>query len=174
MCARRSVAHARLTLTVANPDHTICLDPLAYWAKGIWDKALDDDVFACAWNHALRTVGHSNSPMRAAEGAAGAYLAVLCHHSWKAPSFKHILTDELDCDGTAILLDLNFTCPKVVLVMAARRLYDIDAANSSLVEQLGGPPELEPLRAFLKGKLSGDSPAMRSLQAMGEGGWEIP
>ena len=86
--------------------------------------------------------------MRAAHGSAGAYIAVLCHLSWKAPNFKHILTDELDSDGTAIMIDLNVTCPKVVLMMAERMMYDMDAANSSLVANLGGPPELEPLRAF--------------------------
>ena len=152
---------AHLTLTGANPGHTIFLDPLAFWAKGIWDRAFDEDVFVRAWNHALRTAGSSNSLMRAAEGAAGAYLAVLCHLSWKLPSFRHILTDQLDCDGSAILLGLNVTCPKVVLMMVARRPYDLDASNSSLVGKLGGPPKLEPLRAFLKGKLSSDSAAMK-------------
>ena len=58
-------------------------------------------------------------------GAAGAYIAVLKHLGWESMSAKTILTDELDRHGNPVTLNLRDTCPRVVYMMAVRRLQDI-------------------------------------------------
>ena len=136
----------------------------------MWDATVDDDELACARSHALQTAGASSTPMRDAHGAAGAHVAVFKHLGWENMSTNTILTDELGRQGNPVTIDLRATFPRVVYMMAARRLHGIGAASSSLVAQIGGIPELEPLQTSMKGKLSGDANAMRSLRAMGEGG----
>ena len=80
--------------------------------------------------------------MKDAHGAASAYVAVLKRLGWESMSTKTILTDELDRQGNPVTIDLRATCPRVVYMMAARRLQDIGAASSSLVSKIGGIPEL--------------------------------
>jgi len=75
----------------------------------VWDNTVGEDELACARSHALKTAGASNTPMRDAHGAAGAYVAVLKHHGWESMSTKTILTDELDRQGNPITTDLRAT-----------------------------------------------------------------
>ena len=69
--------------------------------------------------------------MQAAEGAVGAYIAVLSHLGWKSCSYDTVQTDGLDDHGGLVLLHLDRICPDVVTKLAERRLDDIDAAAST-------------------------------------------
>ena len=101
----------------------------------------------------MKTAGASSTPMKDGHGAAGAYIAVLRHLGWNSPCANSILTDERDRNGELITLDLRTTCPRTVYMMAERRLNDIGAEASSLVAKIGGTPELEPLRNFMRTNL---------------------
>ena len=109
--------------------------------------------------------------MTDAEGATGAYLAVLAHLGWASPCFDIIFMDELNLNGERTSISLKETCPKVVLMWAKRRMADLDAQGSELAKRIGGTPDLEPLKALVKTKAAEQSPATLSLRAMGEGGW---
>ena len=124
-----------------------------------------------AWMNASTTAGATDDPMANAQGAAGSYLAILLHLGWTAPFFELIRTTDVDQKGNIITLDLLATCPRVTMPWAKLRLNEIDAAKSQLCKKIGGPPDLEPLAEVLKGKKLRDSNPMKSLRAMGEGGW---
>ena len=87
-----------------------------------------------------------------AEGATGAYLAMLAYSVWASPSVDLIFTNELDQNGERISLCLKQTCPKVVMMWAKRRMAEIDAQGSNLAKRIGGTPDLEPLKALVKTK----------------------
>ena len=130
---------ARLALDGFNPGQMLFLDPLVAWTKGVWDKVLRETFLRNAWQHASRTAGLSDSPTEAAEGAAGSYIACLRHLGWTAPSFDKIFTDEFDSKGQPVLICLQKTCPRVVLMFANRRLSDIAAASSELAKRIAPP-----------------------------------
>ena len=162
---------ARQTLSGFNPAHKVFLDPLVAWTRALWDGVLNSSITRRAWTHALKTAGCSSTPIRAAEGAAGAYIGVLCFLGWAAPQPDHIWTDELDAKGNRVDIDLKKVCPRVVLMMAQRRMAELDAASSRLAARIGAVPDLEPLASIVRSKEQSHSTALLSLKAMGEGGW---
>ena len=66
---------------------------------------------------------------------------------------------------------LRTICFRVVFMFANRRITELGAAASDLAKRIGPPPDLEPLKALVKGKALREATAMKALRAMGEGGW---
>ena len=119
-----------------------------------------------AWRRAAIEVGLRAKPFSAISGPAGATLASALRIGWSMPGpFCFRISD-----GT--LLQLDSECPWVVKQFALDDLMRLEAAASSLAAQVGGPPDLRPLKQFLRSKACKGSPAAAgSLRALGEGGW---
>ena len=81
------------------------------------------------------------------------------------PAYSHLI------DSNGDTLNLHQVCPNEVMKRAKEALMRRDAANSDLAKKIGGPPDFEPLRQFLRTRAARRSPAAASLRSLGEGGW---
>ena len=135
-------------------------------ARAVWDGLVDTGDLQVTWQQALVSAGLSAHPFLQVTGPAGAMVASARRLGWAVPSPKHFRT----CYGT--LLQLDSVCPAIVKLHAVDDLRRREAAESSLANRIGGPPDLEPLTDFLASKRARRNPAPAgSLRALGEGGW---
>ena len=142
------------------------VDPLVAWAKAVWDGLVGAEVFEIAWRRACYEVGLCHKPFAAIHGPAGATMASARRIGWSMPGpWCYRMAD-----GT--ILQLDVVCPWVVRQFAMDDLMRVEAASSSLVTRIGGPPDLRPLRAFLASRACKQNSAVAgSLRALGEGAW---
>ena len=157
---------ARLQLAAYDAGADLAVAPIYEWARAVWDGLVDKGDLQVTWQQALVTAGLSAQPFLQVSGPAGAMVASARRLGWAVPSPKDFRT----CDGT--LLQLDSVCPAIVKLHAVDDLRRKEAAESSLANRIGGPPDLEPLTDFLASKRARRNPALAgSLRAPGEGGW---
>ena len=154
---------ARLTLASYDVGALMATDPIVQWAKAVWDRLVVKEDMRDSWKKAMVEVATAVRPFGAVVGPAGAMVASALRIGWKVPSPHHLQM----ADG--VLLNLHEVAPKDVQLLATRDLMHVEARASSLVSSVGGPPDLVPLRDFIKGKRS--SKVVAALRALGEGGW---
>ena len=155
----------RLQLAEYDVGALMATDPLVEWAKGVWDGLASRKMMAVAWRAAMVHVGPAIRPFQVARGPAGAMVASAMRLGWKIPSPFCFL----DQGGRAH--DLDKVCPLVIGQLAQEALMINDAKASGLAATIGGPPDLEPLKDFLRTRGMRNSPVGASLRALGEGGW---
>ena len=134
----------RLQLAEYDIGQVMAVDPIVAWAKGVWDGLVDRQTLAKTWKAATIEVLTSANPFTAVRGPAGAMLASLTRLEWKAPSPFHFLTKR------GGLLDLDVVCPFIVGRHAREELAMLEAAGSTLAQRIGGPPNLDPMKAYLR------------------------
>ena len=157
-------AFARLQLSDYDAGASMAVAPLVSWAKAVWDGLARRADLEAAWRRASREVGLCSKPFTAVSGPAGATLASAMRIGWSMPNPECFRM----ADGALLLLDV--VCPWVVSQFALDDLSRMEAASSSLAVRIGGPPDLRPLKEFLRSKECSSNPAVAgSLRALGEG-----
>ena len=159
-------AFARAQLSDYDTGALMSIDPIVAWAQAAWDGLASLADMEVAWRRAAIEVGLSENPFSVISGPAGAMLASARRIGWVMPAPLCFRTAE----GT--LMHLDHVCAWVVRQLAMDDLMRTEAASSSLAARIGGPPDLRPLKEFMRSKTCRENPAVAgSLRALGEGGW---
>ena len=153
----------RLSLANYDVGGVMATDPIVEWAKAGWDGTESGNLMTSTWKKAMIDVGTSARPFGAVKGPAGAMVASALRIGWKVPSPFCFLR------GEGELLDIRKVAPYVISQLALHDLRCKEAAQSSLALRIGGPPDLEPLKAHIHSVRR--TKAAGSLRALGEGGW---
>ena len=143
----------------------MAIDPIHHWAVAVWDRLSTRDELADAWKAAMIGVAGAERPFNHVVGPASAMVASARRIGWSIPSPLAFI------DSNGEHLDLSTVCPQIVMLKSKEALMRKEAATSSLAARIGGPPDLAPLKKFLKSRACRLSPAAASLRALGEGGW---
>ena len=160
---RGKSSFARLALSSYDIGALMATDPITDWAKAVWDSLVSRDDMRVSWKQAMVEIGTAQRPFAEVKGPCGAMVASALRIGWKVPSpFDFLLAD-----GT--LISLHKVAPREVQLLAQRALMHKEAGSSSLASRIGGPPDLEPLKAFLH--TIRRTKAAESIRALGEGGW---
>ena len=156
---------ARLQLTGYDVGGLMAIDPIVEWAKATWDGLVDRDILKDTWKAAMGKVAMAVRPFQVTIGPAGAMVASALRLGWKVPS-PSCLRDQ---EGR--IIDMDKICPIQVQLRAQEALMHKEACESGMARRIGGPPDLEPLRDYIKAGANKGSRAAGSLKALGEGGW---
>ena len=154
---------ARTALAGYDVGSLMATDPIVQWAKAVWDRLVPSTDRKDSWKRAMVDVATAQRPFQAVVGPAGAMIASALRIGWKVPSPHHLQT----ANGTTI--SLYEVAPRDVQLLAIRDLVHLEAKSSSLTTRIGGPPDLVPLKDFLRKKRS--PKVAEALRALGEGGW---
>jgi len=157
-------AYARLYLCGGTPGAREAVAPIFKWATAYFDSEVPRGILEIGWRRAIRDVGQAARPQQAVSGPAGAAVAAAARLGWTMTgpgAFR---------EANGNVLELSREAPLTVR-KAALEAFEVWAANrSSLEEQVGGTPFLEPLRGICSSKKTSPA-ASGSLRAMAEGAW---
>ena len=157
-------ALARATLTGYDAGALMATDPIVQWARAVWDNLAPPQDLQVTWKQAMVTVATAEKPFSRVAGPAGAMVASARRLGWQVPSWRHVKLE----NGT--LLCLDSIALKDLQQIALRSLQFKEAQASNMAAKIGGPPDFEPLRAFLN-KRGLSYKISASLRSLGEGGW---
>ena len=153
---------ARLALANYDVGALMGTDPIVEWSRSAWDGLVSNGMLASTWKQAMIQVGTAKRPLAEVRGPAGAIVASAIRIGWRVPLRVYFLRQNGD------LLKLYEVAPVMVAQLAAPDLAGLEAATTSLAKKIGGPPDLEPLKGFLRS--AGRTTAASLLRALGEGG----
>jgi len=157
-------AYARLSLSGGMPGARQAIEPIVAWSTAVFDQTVPEPVLQEAWRNAAARVGLSSSPFDQVSGPASATAAAARRLGWQMVGATALR------EPTGHLLDLRKEAPETIKKAALEAFDDWSAKRSSLAVQIGGPPFLEPLRAYCDRK-STSAAVKGSLRSMAEGGW---
>jgi len=140
------------------------VEPIVAWATAVFDQRVKPQVMDSAWRHAVSKMRGIEHPFDAVGGPATATYAAANRLDWQmvgARAFK---------EPNGHVLDVAVEAPATIKKAAMEAFDDWAASRSSLADQIGGPPFLDPLKDFCDRK--GTPAATKgSLRSMAEGGW---
>ena len=115
------------------PSLQAAIEPILYWARGVFDALAPPEVMQAIWRRAIVQVGLTSRPFDSVAGPCGGTVAAMRRLGWSMPNWFTLISEECHT------FDLRVDAPDQVYVEAKQAYERWYCFNSSLRWELGAP-----------------------------------